>query len=408
MNKLIHNRWALLMLAFVLSAFTAQAQKPLKVLKAAVKAGKSADVLREVQKLQQDSAWRQSPQVFDYAFQGHRLAYEAQNEKMYLHQKADTVAFFTAVHGMFRSAKTQLGYEIQADASGKREQHGSSHSDFLRKQVANYVTAYRFFYSHGEYALAMEAADSYLCLSADSVFWGVLGIPECDPEELQMAALIHQQSSHTLKRHQEEFIHADLALTYEPRRADILENLALARVALGDDAAYKDSLLSLVRQYPERKSSFELLKQYYIEREDYESILALTHIMLQIDSSRLDILNAQADALYMLDYIEDLSAVSQKILSYTPDAPAPNYYLGLYYVHQAKAVPVPIQRGSNPENYRKLLGERRQLYSLAREPMEKYRSLCPDKSSLWAQPLYDIYLNLNMGSEFEEISKLLQ
>ena len=38
--------------------------------------------------------------------------------------------------------------------------------------------------------------------------------------------------------------------------------------------------------------------------------------------------------------------------------------------------------------------------------MEKYRELEPTVKSKWLAPLYTIYLNLNMGKEFDEIDKI--
>lgn len=40
--------------------------------------------------------------------------------------------------------------------------------------------------------------------------------------------------------------------------------------------------------------------------------------------------------------------------------------------------------------------------------MERYRALAPNQKDKWAPALYNIYLNLNMGKKFEEITKILQ
>ena len=37
--------------------------------------------------------------------------------------------------------------------------------------------------------------------------------------------------------------------------------------------------------------------------------------------------------------------------------------------------------------------------------LERYRALAPDQRNRWLQPLYTIYLKLNMGEEFDEINK---
>ena len=48
-----------------------------------------------------------------------------------------------------------------------------------------------------------------------------------------------------------------------------------------------------------------------------------------------------------------------------------------------------------------------ELYKKARPCMEMVRRLQPEKSDLWAPLLYRIYLNLNLGEEFNEIDRLL-
>ena len=48
------------------------------------------------------------------------------------------------------------------------------------------------------------------------------------------------------------------------------------------------------------------------------------------------------------------------------------------------------------------------LYKKALPYLQRYRALAPGAQDKWALPLYTIYLNLNMGREFEEIDKLLK
>ena len=49
----------------------------------------------------------------------------------------------------------------------------------------------------------------------------------------------------------------------------------------------------------------------------------------------------------------------------------------------------------------------RSLYTLAKLPMEKVRQLAPADTARWAAPLYRIYLNLNMGPEFDEMDRIV-
>ena len=50
----------------------------------------------------------------------------------------------------------------------------------------------------------------------------------------------------------------------------------------------------------------------------------------------------------------------------------------------------------------------RQTYQKALPYVEKYRQLVPDEKEKWGPVLYRIYLNLNMGKQFDEIDRLLK
>ena len=47
------------------------------------------------------------------------------------------------------------------------------------------------------------------------------------------------------------------------------------------------------------------------------------------------------------------------------------------------------------------------LYRKALPYMEKYRALAPTEKRKWGPALYRIYLQLNMGKQFEEIDKII-
>jgi hypothetical protein len=64
-----------------------------------------------------------------------------------------------------------------------------------------------------------------------------------------------------------------------------------------------------------------------------------------------------------------------------------------------------LEHRGEPRKYRQ---ELQRLYAAARPYMEKYRQLMPADRQRWAPALYRIYLNLNMGKQFEEIDKLMR
>lgn len=61
----------------------------------------------------------------------------------------------------------------------------------------------------------------------------------------------------------------------------------------------------------------------------------------------------------------------------------------------------------NSQKLRKKHDEINALYKQALPYLEKYRKLEPNEVGKWSLPLYTIYLNLNMGNEFDEIDKVM-
>ena len=47
------------------------------------------------------------------------------------------------------------------------------------------------------------------------------------------------------------------------------------------------------------------------------------------------------------------------------------------------------------------------IYRQAMPYLEKYRVLAPDEKKKWAPALYRVYLNLNMGKQFDEIDRII-
>ncbi|MCD8297786.1 MAG: hypothetical protein LUC88_09465, partial [Prevotella sp.] len=99
-------------------------------------------------------------------------------------------------------------------------------------------------------------------------------------------------------------------------------------------------------------------------------------------------------------YLECISA-SDKALAIDDDLPDVYYNAGISYFNLA------LLLENDADNYManqdKILGYNR----LALPYMEKYRQLCPTQRKKWVPSLYHIYYNLNMGTQFEEICKVV-
>jgi hypothetical protein len=75
---------------------------------------------------------------------------------------------------------------------------------------------------------------------------------------------------------------------------------------------------------------------------------------------------------------------------------------GLAYFNQAVELDKMTQ--ASQKRKQKILS----YYDKAMPYMQKYRALAPTQKEKWSIPLYTIYLNLNMGKEFDEIDKIIR
>lgn len=396
----------LLLSAFVI--LSASAQKELKTLKQYVKAGQHSEVLKEFSRLKGDSTWKTDPQIYDLAFQSYQKVYTIQNEKMYLKAKADTAAYFAAVRGMFATAKDCEKMEVlRQQTKGSKPSYRSSHSSVLRDLFPNLLVASTYCYKSGEFREAEEAAYLLLRISDYTDFWGgTQKVPQLTSLQRQLASLIHVQGNYQMKEYRRMFEYADTALLYQPARAELLDELSIAHLSLGDTVRYLVTLKQGMDEFPERDVFYDRQARYMIEHQQYDELISLSRQMLETMPERIDILNQLAYALYATGQTAELLPVAERIIRITPDDARANYYLFNYYMSKAKQINVPPLR-RDPQ-YQSRIAERQKWYEAARQPLERYRQACPDDSKTWAPLLYEVYLNLNMGPEFEEISRVME
>lgn len=361
----------------------------------------------------QDSAWKQEPQVYAYAFVAHKANYEQQNEKMYLGQTADSAAYFNAVRGMYDMARLCENHEVtHANAKGTKIKFRSTHAASLRDMTPNLLAASRYSYAHGNYQEAEEAVYLLLNFGRNADFWAGK-VPELTPLQQQISSMVYVQSNYKLKRYERMYSYAAEALNYKPARAELMEELAVGRLMLGDTIAFCDSLWHALDEFPERESLYDRLSQHYLNNKQYTDLMYLSQTISErtadshtiSPSLRLKLQEHRAYALYTMQRFDELEALAHQLIEQNPDHKQGNFYLAIIYYYSAENISVPLKR-TNPKLYAERKAERRNWYKKALAPMEKYRQLCPDDAAIWAPRLYNIYLTLNMGKEFEEISKI--
>jgi tetratricopeptide (TPR) repeat protein len=174
-----------------------------------------------------------------------------------------------------------------------------------------------------------------------------------------------------------------------------------------DTLKWVASLKEGVQKYSDHPFFFGHLIDYYSNTNKYDEAMAFADEMLQKYPDN-------AFYLYVKGYLHhNLKEYDNAIDFYKKTTVAdPNYAeaysnLGLIYVLKAQEFADSATADVNSPKYAQEQEIIKKFYEEAKPCYEKARELKPQQQELWIQGLYRIYYNLNMGTEFEEIEKLM-
>lgn len=194
-------------------------------------------------------------------------------------------------------------------------------------------------------------------------------------------------------RHVMRHVDTAIELMPEKERPALSEYKARSCVNLGDSLQWLGILEDGVRRYPGYNYFFLNLMDYYMRHGSSERGLELTDSLLHNDGDRAMYWFALSMFALSGGEYERCIKMSDECLSREPDNVDALYNKGISLL--------------NMTLNEKSASRRKVLYRRALEPMERVRELSPEDVERWGNPLYRIYLNLNMGSKFEEIDALL-
>lgn len=382
----------------------AAAQKEFRAVKSYLKAKNGTEALKAVRQLELDSQLRAEPRLYQMGMQACELLNDVENEKVYLKQDFDTLSLFRTTYDIFRYALRCDSAETAWVARERRKyKYRSENAERLRRYSSNLKVAANYFYMKKDYreavrfyAMIVEASGAPLWEGRSS------GIEE---EELHVAASRHLHGSYMLREYGEVPRYEDLALRDTAHLAMTLELLAQTAAERQDTVLSLRYLREGLAAYPRQPFFFTNLADYYGRHGEYGKVLVMADTLLAADSASLMLLEAKSLALLNLRRYAESIEVSRKCLALDSTLTEAYYYIGASYCNLAAEVELPAN--INSRAYREAYDERKAFYGKARPYVERYRELAPGREAQWAPLLYNIYLNLNRGRQFEEIERIL-
>lgn len=376
----------LLLLLMITPCLTLAQKKELSQARSSIKSGKYDDAEKTLAGLLKDSTNRANKRIWLAYYDAVRGQYEQGNEKLYLKQKYDTATFFSIVKKMLTVAET-----LDSLAPEYRKSHAAQQNNYR----PNIFNGGAYFIHKGKWAEAFDYYQTYIDCARQPLFEAY----RYDSTDVRLpeAGYWATYCGYKLQDPVLTLRHRHLALQDSSKADFTLQFMAEARRWLKDDQLYRETLEEGFRRYPQFPYFFPRLMDVYTGQGQYDKALALADSALAVNDSSELFLFAKSTVLLRLERYAESIKYSEKLIKINPQLAEPYFNAGTAYVNIAGRL--------DQRKERKLM---RRSYEKARPYIEKYRQMMPKEQDKWAPVLYRIYLNLNMGKQFDEIDRLLK
>lgn len=391
------------MFLMLMSPVAASAQKKeIQTAKDQVKAGKNLDqAAASMKKLLADSANRTNRKIWTIYFDAVRKQYEQGNEKLYLKQKYDTAQLFNYTRQLFEVAFQYDSVETAPDKKGRRDfEFRKGHSEYLAHIRSNLYNGGIWFLNKKKYPDAYKFFDCYIECASQPMF-KQRNYGEKD-KHLPTAAYYAVYSGYKMKDPKATLHHSYEALKDTVHYNYMLQYLAETYMLEKDTARYVASLKEGFKRVPTFPYFFPRLVEYYVVRNQLDSAMTVVNEALAVVPDSDVYLAAKSNLLLEQGKLQECIEVSKKVIEVNQKLGDPYYNAGICYFNLA------VEQDKNSHNSRKVKEQVEANYKKALPYLVKYREMEPKEQGKWAFPLYTIYLNLNMGKEFDEIDKVMK
>lgn len=376
-------------------------KKTMTQVKDYIKSGKNLDKAEKLMAdLLTDSSSRSNEKIWLLLFEAQRKQYDLGNEKLYLKEKYDTTAFFLVGKRMFDTLEGLDSLDRLPDARGKvKLKYRARSAEQLNIYRPNLFNGGVFFMKKHDFSRSYDFFDTYINSAVKPMF-ARYQYAERD-KRLPEAAYWASYCGYKLEKPQLTLRHTYQALKDSVHLPYMLQYLAETYKLEKDTARYVQTLKDGFSKYPKFPFFFPRLIDYYSHIGAYDEAMKSCDEALQTDSVNTLFRYAKSSLLLSMGRYKQSFAISKALIAENDSLADAYLNAGLALFDQAIELDKKTQSGS--KKYNQIL----ELYKKAMPYLEKYRAMAPDQKDKWALPLYTIYLNLNMGKQFDEIDKLI-
>ena len=341
-----------------------------------------------------------------YAALLNRKINDIENEKLYLKQAYDTTKFFNSIFSIFRYVNCYDSISDSLPSGRKMRKYKGKVCHILEPYQENLLNGGKFFFRKKDYVKAYDFFDCYLNASDQGFF--------DENHKANSDSVIYHISrwatscAYKMNDPKKVLAHSNRALQDSVVRRFIYEYQAKAYLALGDTANWLSTLKDGLMHDPDYSYFFASLTDYLNANQRYGEALQLADTMLSCRPKNTFFWYAKSLVLLNLKRYEECIIAADSAIAYDSIYMYAYYNKGLAFCNLAVNMSDSAAARIASEDYQLLRQKSVAYYAQALRPMEIVRVLAPKDTLRWAQPLYRIYLNLNMGPQFANMENILK
>lgn len=377
---------------------------PLKEIEKCIKNNQANDALAKITDAENhaDSLQIKLHELYWLGIEAAEITNKAENEKAYLKQAYDTTSFFNSVKTIFDygSKCKQSLYNISNTKEKNKWQQKIEQK--LAKYYINIGIGAKYFYRKKQYQNAIYYINYYLNAANNGL---IEDVPQECLSEYPYFAFLGMQCNYLIKQYNNVFTYKERAAK-DTLHADIInEILARSSKAINDTTQYYRYLMQGLRLYPSNKYYYNNISKDLISQNRAAELNAMSDSLLRIRPQNKHYLYGKSLALIDLKKYEEAIDCAKQIISIDTTATESLFHIGFCYYKLAEEIKRPSNLHS--ANQSKSVQSIKNYYRESLPYLEMYRKSQPNATQKWAPLLYQIYLQLNMGKQFEEISKIM-
>lgn len=331
---------------------------------------------------------------------------EKEMENAYLRKPYDTVQ-------VYNSALKMCQYYFKCDElaqipneKGKiKNKYRRANSSAMLAERGNLINGGIYFFNNEQNEEALKCFGTYVDIAVHPMF---------EKENLLQTDTILPQIAYYASLAAAKMEDYPNVLKYAPYAKEdkevgkyAMEFISTALKAEGDTAKWIASLQEGIQKYPDYQFFFGHLIDYYSNNNKYDEAMKFADDMLAKDPNNAFYLYVKGYLYHNMEDYDKAIEFYKKAIGIDPTYAEAYSNIGLIYCLKAQDFSEKATSDVNDPKYQEDQATLRSFYEEAKPYYEKARELKPDQKDLWGNGLSRVYYNLQMGPEFEEISKIM-